>query len=189
MDLPHANCQDACPVAGALDFVLEKTQSIHPCLALLHKMGAMDIDTKCVSSVPVSRAVFPDVKLLTAAQKQYLIQAVCADKSTNVLSAPKVTLFQGQTADMLFGAGRNFQVSGKVSQTKQVFVTLGFGDSDSAGSSRPFSGILNDGESVLFPAPSGCCSDSLCESCDAEFYIVTPRILILHDEEECKPVH
>jgi len=189
----QADCSDACPIAGTLDFLVEKTKSLHPCLAILEQIGFEDFASECCTenAFQLTEENLPPaniaVKLLTSAQQRFLNQAVRGQKECNLLHAPKITQFNGQLLNIDFGGSLAFKMRTTVDAGQNsMSVTLSPTNETTCHATVPFTGTLKPGESLLVELPNPKSPIEGISNGESCFVLVTPRIIIA--PEEAKPI-
>lgn len=190
---------DECPIATAFDFVLDNSKTLNPCHALLKELNLfqnLDLDLDCCrDKVTDDSQSMRLVKLLTEAQKEFLLSELHQRKDCMDLLSPKVTHFNNQAVSINFGELGTYQFQTRIAPNHREMLIRINPDNSQSGNSKAgdFQGLLRTGETVLVAIPQkkvGSTKIANKSNDDAVSYLmITPRVVIVEDEEVRKPVN
>lgn len=156
---------------------LRRLQDVQVCLALrtieVESLDDKDLAKKLESGKPVS---------LTPDEAEALKLTLHENNGAKVVNAPKVTLFNGQTVQILFhtddDAGLSMDLSPVISPDRR-FVRLGISPTSQNNSDRPSNvqSLLKDGHSVLLNLTKN-------NAKTMKLSLITPTIIVPEEEEE-----
>lgn len=183
-------CEDNCPVGACIQSAVNLVQ-FGPTL-LRHIF--LDGPPSCCSEFGMETACCQSeltlpFKLLTAAQQEFLLNAVQGLKDCNVIFAPKITLFNGQTGNVSDG-DLSLTVKVEIAADRRSMATsLTVANGKNARLTKVFHGKLLAGESILIPIPVDESMDGGKDAAAVSYLLLTPKVMVLDEEEEAMPAN
>jgi hypothetical protein len=183
-------CENLRPLGTLALSAVDTAAKVYPLLKVVRNQKALTSEfggeTDCCKSEASLSA-----KLLTAAQLKFLMNGVQGYVDCNVMQAPKVTMFNGQTGTIECGQDASLSLKVVVSADQRTMATTlsipGAKWYSECKSTQSFHGQLRQGESVLIPIPGQSTTKVGKASDQVQYLLVTPRIINVREETEVQP--
>jgi hypothetical protein len=183
-------CENLRPLGTLVLSAVDTAAKVYPLLKVVRNQKALTSEfggeTDCCKSEASLSA-----KLLTAAQLKFLMNGVQGYADCNVMQAPKVTMFNGQTATIECGQDMSLSLKVVVSADQRTMATTlsipGAKWYSDCKSTQSFHGQLRLEESLLIPIPGQSTTGWGKANDQVHYLLVTPRIINVREETEVQP--